>query len=85
MENIKKCSSCKRIKEVINFGSLESSKDGYAHVCKECYKAIYEEYKPIKYTEKTCECGREVIVMRVHLKSKLQNQWMQLKANVIAS
>ncbi len=48
-------------------------------MCKECYELIYEQYKPTKYAEKICECGREVKVMRVHLKSKLHNQWIKLR------
>jgi hypothetical protein len=85
MTETKKCSRCKLFKEVTSFGSLKSSKDGYAYVCKECYKVIYEQYKPIKFAEKVCECGREVKVMRVHLKSKLHNQWLELKKRAIST
>jgi hypothetical protein len=52
MIETKKCSRCKLQKEITNFGTLKSSKGGYAHVCKECYKVIYEQYKQIKYAEK---------------------------------
>ena len=79
MTETKKCSRCQEPKPVTTFGSLKSSKDGYAYVCKECYKDIYEQRKSKKIVVK-CECGREVKVMRVHLKSKLHNQWMELKA-----
>jgi hypothetical protein len=52
MIETKKCSRCNLQKEITNFGTLKSSEDGYAHVCKECYKVIYEQYKQIKYAEK---------------------------------
>jgi hypothetical protein len=51
MIETKKCSRCKLQKEITNFGTLKSSNDGYAHVCKDCYKVIYEQYKPIKYAK----------------------------------
>jgi hypothetical protein len=41
MEDVKKCSNCKEIKNLIkDFHALKSSKDGRQHVCKLCQKEL---------------------------------------------
>lgn len=39
---MKRCSTCKKNKELLEFWKNKSSKDGYYHICKSCSKVYYD-------------------------------------------
>jgi 5-methylcytosine-specific restriction endonuclease McrA len=59
----KKCCTCKKIKDIPNFGKNRSNKDGYQKQCKECRKeyAVKNKDKNKEYKKKYYKENKEMI------------------------
>jgi protein-arginine kinase activator protein McsA len=58
---MKKCSNCKTEKAVTEYSLSKATKDGFQHICKECYKTI----------SKAFAASRSEAKQSIHVQSKV--------------
>lgn len=60
MIDLKKCSSCKKLKTSVEFYSNKSTKDNLSSICKSCQYDRYIQNKDKLFPKITCSCGKTV-------------------------
>ena len=70
MNEFKKCSRCKVIKNIYEFWTNKSKHDGLCTECKVCKYLYYKENKDRFFPRITCSCGKTIY--KFYLKDHLQ-------------
>ncbi len=65
--NVKKCSDCGELKEIIEFYKYKKGKDGFRASCKQCFKERAKSYH-IKNKDKIQQYKKEYYIRKKNIK-----------------
>jgi hypothetical protein len=82
----KKCSTCKEMKEVINFTKDKAKKDGLKINCIDCCKILYNEYREKNYQKESERCKKynkeKRVVNKEEIKIYKRNYFQKNKGSI---